>query len=54
MQAALSAQFNKAGHGTSGDAARYVGQGMTAALASVQFQADEAERQKYKNSKMPL
>jgi hypothetical protein len=46
VQAALSAQFSKAGRGTSGDAARYVSHGMTAALAPIQFQAYEAERQR--------
>lgn len=44
VQAALSAQFSKAGRGTSDDAARFVGEGMTRALAPFQYQTAEAER----------
>jgi len=44
IQAQLSAQFSRAGRGNSGDAARYISQGMTSGLAAPLFQQYNTER----------
>lgn len=44
IQASLSAQFGRAGRGNSGDAARYISQGMTAGLAQPLFAQYNQER----------
>lgn len=44
IKASLSAQFSRAGRGTSGDAARYISQGMTSGLAAPLFNQYNTER----------
>lgn len=44
IQSSLSAQFSRAGRGNSGDAARYISQGMTSGLAAPLFQQYNTER----------
>jgi len=44
IQARLSAQFSRAGRGNSGDAARYVSEGMTSGLAAPLFAQYNTER----------